>query len=200
MKKSKKYLTLSLAGLLAFQSLSINTVRAIDYASNEDYYRNICSGIIRPSNEHYQECLGFKQYLLDKQHNLEQIKDDLQSQIDAVKANIQDLSNTINQYLNRMSELRTNIETMQTQIDDMNKNIEILKETIVKKEEDIEIKKQYIIARMRSTQYQNTINPYIDFIMGASNFIDMINRISIVSQLDKADKDKMDSLNKTSLH
>lgn len=194
MKKTKKIQMLSLAALLAIQSISIHHIKAVDYAANEDYYQNVCSGIIRPSNTHYQECLGYSQYLKDKQYDLKQTQKELQEQINSVKANIEKLSLVISENLKKMSDLKNNIESMQNKIDEMNHNLIELADMIRVKEADIKTKKEYIIARMRSTQYQNTINPYIDFIMGASNFIDMINRVSIVSQLDKADKEKMDSL------
>lgn len=195
MKKTKKYMILTLAGILSISCLS-SKVLAVDYAADEAYYASLCSGLISPKDENYQICQGYKQYLLNKKYDLEKTQGDLQNKINEVKANIQLLSAQISEFLGRIAELTMNIESLQNQIKKMNENLEVLEVTIQQKEEDIQTKKEYIVARMRSAQYQNTVNPYLDFIMGATNFIDMLNRVSIISQLDKADKNKMDELEK----
>lgn len=183
-----------LSSFLILQAFYPNVVQAVDYAANEDYYSEICSVILRPSNPHYEECQGYADYLQNKVDDLKDKQGNLNNQINEVKADITKLSSVIGDYQKQIDKLNANVEKLRSQINTMNTNLKKLELEIKQKEEDIKIKKEYIVARMRSTQYQNTVNPYLDFIMGASDFIDMINRVSIINQLDQADKEKMDAL------
>lgn len=187
----RKFVQLLLIVSILFSSTQ--TVSAVDYSSNEDYWYKTCNGDI--SEDMLSACNGFTQYLYDKADNLESKLDEMDAKIQEIKNDIDKLVKVANDIQKDIDVKDEEIKSLQAQIDELEKRIEIVEKEIVIKEEDIKVRDAQIKERMVQTQTFNRSHGYISFIMGASDFIDLIRRISIMNQITAYEQNQIELLN-----
>ncbi len=166
---------------------------ATDYSADEAYWYRTCNGNI--SKDMLSACDGFVQYLQDKANNLSGKLDEIDKQISEIKNDLNKLVKVANELQAQIDEKDAQIQMLQTQIDDLEKRIEVLESDIVMKEEDIALRDAQIKERMIKTQTFNQTHGYISFIMGATDFIDLIRRISIMTQITTYEQKQIELLN-----
>lgn len=160
---------------------STKPVFSINYSENEDYWYSVCNGRISP--EMLSSCQGFNAYLKNKADNMQSQLSELDSQIQAIKGDIDELVKVANDLQAQIDVKNSEIQEFENQIAALENTIVEVEAEIIKKEEDIEIRDQQIKERMVQSQTYNNAFGYIDFLMGASDFIDLIQRISIMNQI-----------------
>lgn len=180
--------------LSAFLTLGlVSPVNAIDYSEDEDYWYESCNGRLSP--DMLKACQGFTEYLENKQSDLEGKLEDLDSQIEELKGDIEKLVSLTKEIQKDIDKKDEAINKKITQIKRLEENIEKLEKEIEIKEKDIETRNTQIKERMVQTQTFNNTLGYIDFIMGATDFVDMIRRISIMNQITAYEQEQIRLLN-----
>lgn len=183
----------SLVLIFSLLLASSTPVLSTNYSSNEDYWYEVCNGNI--SKDMLSSCNGFSEYLQNKANNLESKLDAIDSQIQDIKNDIKKLTTVANDLQKDIDEKNAEIEKLQAQVDKLEKRIAQVEEDIKLKEEDIEIRDAQIKERMIQTQTFNQSHGYIEFIMGASDFIDLIRRMSIMNQITSYEQSQIELLN-----
>lgn len=171
------------------------SVYATDFAGNEDYYNNFCSGSLS-STADVQTCKEFKEYYREKQKDMQSQISDINGTLDTIKADMDVLTETINAQ-------QTIIDNYASQIEENNKMIDKIKEEVAKLDEqmqktqlDIDTRDEQIKNRMRSEQSNVGTNVYMDFIMGATDLMDLISIVEGVERITENDQDQIEALEK----
>lgn len=187
----KKLLHIFLCISILF-SLS-HTAIAQNYSENEDYWYKTCNGDI--SKDMLSACNGFTQYLANKANNMESKLDEIDAQIQEIQDDLDKLLEVANDLQKDIDEKDEEISVLQEQIDELENRIQVVEEEIALKEEDIKIRDAQIKERMVQTQTFNRSHGYISFIMGATDFVDLIRRISIMNQITSYEQNQIELLN-----
>lgn len=188
----KKKLSLALVALLTLTS-TITPVHSIDYSEDENYWYETCNGTI--TSDLLSACRGFNDYLVNKAKDMEDNLEDLDKQIEEIKNDISKLVKIVQETQEEIDEKEIQIKKLEIQISTLESKIKKLEEEIVIREEDIERRDNQIRERMVKSQTYNKTHGYINFIMGASDFIDMIRRISVMNQLTAYEHEQIQLLN-----
>ncbi|MBR2846065.1 MAG: peptidoglycan DD-metalloendopeptidase family protein [Solobacterium sp.] len=175
-KKAAKTL---LAALLAFAV--ILPVQAEDDFSDITYWTELCTKDQSLDRAQRQSCNAFMEYMQDQSSVLsERVKE-----IDAKKAEI---SSNILVYARKVSEYQTQADAMTVEINnltaeitELNTDIGIKEKTvsehqaeIEKDEAEIGAAKTKILERIESAQSTMRLNQYLDILMGANSFDDLM--------------------------
>ena len=153
-----------------------------DFAEREDYYYELCSGS-NLSEADKKVCKAFREYLQEKQDELDAELKDLEANIKEIKADIANQGKKIKQYTEQIEALNKQIKSINKSITLIEENIETLGVQIAEREAkieqlDIQIKEGMVVA-----QAQNRTNSYVKFVMGANSFVDLLRRISAVNNI-----------------
>lgn len=132
--------------------------------------------------------------LNQKREELQGKKSEVKSQLNETNEEINEIEEEQNQVTNELKRLETQINDTNTkiteknqQIEETNLQIEELKNEIIEIEKRIEIRNELLKERARSYQEDGGIN-YLDVLVGANSFGDLINRIDAVTTIVKADQ------------
>ncbi len=166
---------------------------AVDYASNEDYWKRVCNGKI--SEDLLASCQGYYNYLEQKANNMQNDLSDIDAKIDAIQGDIDQLFEVLKGIQAQIDEKDSEIQSLMNQITVLEQTITQLEEDIETKEKDIEIRDQQIKSRMVETQTFNNSFGYIDFLMGATDFVDLIRRFSVMNQITSFEQAQIQQLN-----
>lgn len=172
---------------VAFSILIVSAVpaQAVDYSDTE-YWENFCS----PDNygnlsyDDFQKCLKYKQ----------QKQDDIDEQIENIKNDINKMHEVLKEVESQIVEKDAEIGLLENQIQALEEEIAALEEDILLKEQDIEKLDAQIKERMVQTQTYNNSFGFIDFLMGASDFVDFIQRISLMNILTNQEQEQIETL------
>ena len=164
-----------------------------DFENNADTYYQMCSqsGLTDAQKD---VCKLFQQYLSKN-------ASDVQDKVSAAKkdlANIKsDLNKTIKE-IEKFEALVANIEKQQAalevQILEIETNIESLELQIEERTLRIQEIDEQLRIRMNNMQGIMSMNKYLEYLMGASDFADLIRRISALNQLYSYDASQMQLL------
>ena len=132
--------------------------------------------------------------LNQKSEELQGKKSEVENQLNQTNEQINEIEEEQNQVTNELKRLETQINDTNTkiteknqQIEDKNVEIEGLKNEIVEIEKRIEIRNELLKDRARAYQEGGGIN-YIDVLVGANSFGDLIDRIGAVATIVEADQ------------
>ena len=132
--------------------------------------------------------------LNQKSEELQGKKSEVENQLNQTNEQINEIEEEQNQVTNELKRLETQINDTNTKITEKNqqieeKNVEIegLKNEIVEIEKRIEIRNELLKDRARAYQEGGGIN-YIDVLVGANSFGDLIDRIDAVATIVEADQ------------
>ncbi len=122
---------------------------------------------------------------LDK---LEEKASTIARQSDKISAELQLALNDVNQTYQEVNGIRSEIEANQA-------TIEKTKTEIAETEKNIEKRKEVIAERMKEVQVNRTSDRTITALLEAEDFTDLLNRAYAMSVIQKAEKEKVTSLN-----
>lgn len=183
---------ISILVVCAMLLCSLSKVYAIDYSEDEDYWYSVCNG--RITEDLIASCQGFNAYLTQKANNVESSMDSLDEQIAAIQGDIDRLFEVLQGIQSQIADKDSEIQTLQNQINELESNISILEEEIVVKQQDIEQRDAQIKETMVETQTFKRTFGFIDFLMGATDFVDLIRRFSIMNQITASEQEQIDLL------
>ena len=157
-----------------------------DFEANEDYYWQLCTtrGLDEATS---RMCARFRTYEENKRKAIQNEISDLNSQIDAIKADILNQGQRINQINNTIASVQEQIKGIEIEVKTIEENIDDITNQIIERERKIEELNDGIKARMAASQARVSLNSYISFIMGASSFVDLLRRISAINQFTEYD-------------
>lgn len=194
--KNRKFIVLILTLLLLIFSLNINTTKATDFSGKENYYNSICNGYIAEDSPNRQVCMEYQQYLKNQANNASQILAGLKNQIASVGNDLDAIEATSKEISAQMENLYAQIESINTTIDEIQVGIQTVELSIEEKTEAAEKRKQMILDRIPALAVKANTNQYIDFIMGASDLVDLIQRSSSIETFTKYDKEMIETYQK----
>ena len=125
---------------------------------------------------------------------------DIQSQIDAVKKNIADAQNAINQInavLQRLQAQRAQQEAQiaktQQQVDDLARQIRLKQAEIDRAEAQIAVREQYLDLRVRAMDKHGRVD-YMQLVLTAKSFDQLVDRVMLMQAVIRGDQRLLDSL------
>ena len=161
-------LVICLLAIVCLFNMPVLAEDETDYASNEDYYRQVCASSSHPDYDK-DLCTGFIAYINDAYRKNLQAIVEIEGDIKEAVKNANAYQTEIDKLQVEINELNTKIETLQTSIEELQVKIEENE----KKVGDLE---QKVLGRMKAMQSTMHFHPYMDFLMGAKSFDDLINR------------------------
>ena len=94
-----------------------------------------------------------------------------------------------------VADVEEQISTLQAEIDGLNNDIEKKKEEIETKEKQLKERMNQLKKRLTAMYIQGDIS-YLDFLLGSSNYIDMLANYDAVQQITEADGKMIDAIKK----
>lgn len=155
-----------------------------DFEGNEDYYNELCT--TRGSeltDEQKQTCRLYSDWISKKIADVSSVTDSLKSSISSIKSDLSAMQDTINELTSQIQELENQIGNLNAQIELIEANIAELQAEIDDRNQRIDELNNQIMARMVNIQPYVSLNKYIEFIMGASDFTDLLRRVSAVNEI-----------------
>lgn len=168
-------------------------IHAQDFAGNEDYYNNFCSGALSSSSD-IQTCKDFKEYYRQKTNDMQSQIGNINSDLNAIKGDMDRLTKTINEQQILIDGYATRIAENDKLIGKIKEEVDKLTVQMEKTQKDIDIRDDLIKSRMRNEQPSVGTNVYMDFIMGASDLIDLIRIVEGVERITENDQEQIAAL------
>lgn len=180
----KRIIILSIVALLAIISIApIFAVSDDEFAANPGKYQELCQGVISQNDR--ETCRAYKKYLLSQadknQSSLDQLEKDKQSIKNDIIANL----GKIAEYDEQLKSIKSRIESLQEQITVKENEIKKLEIEIEKRQKEIDQTEEEVKVYMVNSQSTMRVNGYIEFVMGAKDFSDIMRRIEGMNNIQK---------------
>lgn len=180
----RKIVIIFLALFLVLLTIApIFAVSDSDFAENPGKYQQLCQGVISQSDR--ETCREFKKYLLAQADKDQSTLDDLEKDKAAIKQDILSNLGKISEYDDQLKAIREKIDAIQAQIVVKENEIAKLEVEIETKLVEIEGTEAEVKAFMLNSQSTMRVNGYIEFVMGAKSFADIIRRVEGMSAIQK---------------
>ncbi|MHB8096938.1 MAG: murein hydrolase activator EnvC family protein, partial [Erysipelotrichaceae bacterium] len=178
--------------ILILSLMPMAKYKAYDFEANEEYYSNLCSSV--EAKNHKDECSAYQEYVNDKANQAQSDLNDLRDQLKDLKANILKLAADVSKYEKQIEQLNASIVNIEKSIQVSEESIAVLKANIEERQANINEIDAFIQNRMVSMQSFVYLNSYIDFIVGANDFVDLVRRIEGINDITNADKQEIERL------
>lgn len=183
-----KKLLLVLVSLAMLSPLGMR-IGANEFESNRAYYETLCFTKVDPTNA--AVCRDFQKHIGDQSKQVLSDLNSIRKDLSAVRADITRYGRQINEYQSQIDELERQIEVLERSIESLAAEIEILAADVEILEESINERDITIKERMLAMQGFLSINGFIDIIMGASNFTDLVRRIEGIQDITHYDNEQI---------
>ncbi|MBR3693175.1 MAG: peptidoglycan DD-metalloendopeptidase family protein [Erysipelotrichales bacterium] len=193
MKSVKKILCVLLAILTFCIVPSVNVTAVSMFDGEEEYYYNYCTAMDL-SEEDEEVCDAFYAYMSDQSDAAAKELESITQDLNNVKKDISKLQSALNSLSNQIKQKNTSITSTTKSIATLETNIALLEKQIQEREEDIASTDEGIRARMEAIQSIIQVNAFADFIMGATDFVDLIRRVEGVNSITSYDKEQIKKL------
>ena len=157
-----------------------------DYSDNE-YWTNLCTGPNELTQAQKSQCMAYIQTKSNSTASLNEKIKEIESQREAIKADILYYAAKVSEYQAQAAALNTEIADINGQIAVSEKKIEDLTKRIEENQAQIDAAQEKIKARMVIQQRTMRLNQYLDILMGAStfeNFVRIANGLSDITAYD----------------
>ncbi len=190
----KRKLLVGIAAACMILPLSSN-IEANEFSGNEDYWQNKCS-VPQQTQAEANQCLRFRDYLAQKQNELQNSLAGLDKELANAKGNANELAALVNKYSKEIDKLDSDIALKESALNTIRNSIAELDGKIIKIKANIDLRDESIKKRMISEQPMLGSNMYIDFIMGAKDLVDLMRIMDGIQEITKNDQDQIESLKK----
>ena len=188
----KNILIIVVVGFLAVISVLPLFAEKKSY-TDESYWINLCSGVGLKNNE--EDCKGFRDYQQEKINKANQDLKDQKIVISDIKSNSQKYGEIYASLEKEVKELEAQVALIQAGIKKTQAYIVQLEADILKQEQEVEVKEQQVKDYIASSQSQTYTNTFIEFIMGAKDFSEVITRMEGMKRIKEYNDDIIDDLN-----
>lgn len=187
----KKILMLCIPACLLMSQ--IQSIRAEDFAGNEQYYSNLC---LYPSDTQSQadQCARFKEYMTGKTADLDNQISSLTDKINNKQLEADGYAAVINEQMTIIQTLESAIAQNLADIATIQTNVQELSVKIEETQVSINERDTLVKERMRAEQKNVGTNMYIEFLMGATDVMDFIRIIEGIQIITESDQDLIKSL------
>lgn len=149
--------------------------------SDEAYWNRTCEGI--GYNENRADCEEYKSYLRDKISNSNDELADVQYNIDAIRKDIGKYTAELTGHQDTIAQLKRDTQSIQNSIGIAEAEINALEIKIEERILTINEKEQRIKDYISLSQSQSRVNGYIEFVMGATDFSDILMRMEGLNRI-----------------
>lgn len=192
MKKCfKKSLIVVLSAILIVIS-NDSFIQANDYSQREREMNQKCAVI--NDKETQQECEEYKAYLEQKNASLSSEIDSIRNNLNDVQGDIEAISEEIKKNNDRLAGYEQDIIEIETSMALIETSIVDLNEQIQQKEESVKERDELMRTRLQEMQVYTGSNNFIDFLMGAANFSDLLRRTEILGELNAYENEQIQLL------
>lgn len=162
---------------------------ANDFDTNREKYEQMC--FTTTAKENQSTCRAFQEHINNEASEARKNLNEIRNQMSDLKSNILEYSQQIGTYDAQIEELERQIEVLNRSIEGMENEIGQLLESIQILEESIKERDATIQERMISMQGFLSINGFVEIIMGASSFTDLVRRVEGISDITYYDNEQI---------
>lgn len=155
----------------------------VNFEGKEDYYNKLCLGDTELSGDEKSLCESYSTYLSNKSSDLQSRLDEIEAKREEIAANIQEKIKEINSYQKEIDSLQEQINSLNKEIANFETEIARLETEISENEASKDELTEKVKMRMDAAQDTMRLNQYLDYIMGAESFTDLLRRISGTNDL-----------------
>lgn len=184
----KKMMVWLLSGLMVMGSLVPVWAEGED---QEEYYMELCSRSDL-SDAQKAEC---QDYITQQNAQLQKELSEIAAKRKELETNLAKVGEEIKNYDSQISTLNGQISTLNTQISEKEASIALLEEQIAAKEAEVDALRQKVEERLVRSQQTLHNNQFLDFLMGAEDFTDLLRRIQGLNDIMNYDKQSLEELN-----
>lgn len=167
-------------------------LHADDFSGREAEMNQKCAAIYDEATQ--AECAAYKEYLNNKANDLENNVNNIKDQIAAVKGDINKVSTQISENNKMITEATATLESIQASMTETTANIALLNVQIEEKKIIIQERDQQMKDRLVEMQPYIGTNNFVDFLMGATSFTDLLRRSAIVGELNSYEQQQIEIL------
>lgn len=191
----KKSIILIVVLFMVLMSLiPIFAVSESDFEANPRKYQEMCSGVI--SEENYDTCVAYKSYLINKAQSDQSDLDSLDADRDKIQSNIIESLSLIEKYNAAIAANEASIAALENEIAIQETEIVRLEGEIKVRVAKVEEAEKEVKEYMVNSQSTMRVNGYIEFVMGANDFSDIIRRIEGMNHIKRYNQALIDTLQK----
>ncbi|MCR4951326.1 MAG: peptidoglycan DD-metalloendopeptidase family protein [Solobacterium sp.] len=175
---------------------------------DDNYWEKKCLGKKEMTPEDKKACDAYSAYLEKQKQDIANRKKDLDNQMADILANLEKYNKQHQDLQNQIKELETQIAQLQSQIDVKQAEINAKQAEIDTKQQEIDAKQVEIDAtqadidaleaklkhRMSDAQLTMRTNKYIDILMGASSFEELLRILNGLNSIAAYDQETMQTL------
>lgn len=184
---------LVVAMLVGFNIQNPNVQRKSEFEGNEGYWTELCTQYTTDQNT-IAKCNEYRNYLQGKINAGTQQKNNAQSEINAIQGNIDELGAYYTKAKEDVANKEGEIAMQEAAIQSIADEIAKADVAIALHEEKVQARKEKILERLLDVQVSINANEYVDFIMGAEDLVDFIQRSESIGTINDADRKLMDEL------
>ena len=150
--------------------------------SDEAYWNKLCSGIGYQAKDK-KDCNDYKTYLNDKVGKEKGELTNLKSDLASAKVNLSKYDSEVKTYESQIEALELDVKAIESDIKWTETKIATLQLKIIEREVTIEEKEAQVKNYIAVSQSQSRVNGYVEFIMGAKNFSDILMRFEGLNRI-----------------
>jgi len=191
----RRFLTILTALTLLCFGLPVSTVQAEDPGyTDTTYWNNLCTGGQTLSADQKTACSAYMNYMSSQSSSLREQLAAIDAQKAEITKNIAAAAEKIKDYQSQADSLNSQIADLNGQIAVKEKEIEAKQADIDAKQADVDALTQKLKDRMTEAQGTMRLNTYLDILMGASSFTEMIRIANGIADISNYDNKTLDSL------
>lgn len=191
MKKIRKLLGFSLS--LSMAAAFCLPIYAEDYSDEDAWYKKCTQ--VQTTQEGVDACLGFQEYQQEKKDKLANSIKDFNSSIAELTQNVEEMEQLAQEQKALKEQLDSDIAAQEASINELSDNIEQTTRDIAEKEEEIARWDAQIKKRMQNEQAGTGTNQVIDLIMGSRGLADLLRRLTGIERITASDQNQIETLN-----
>lgn len=169
-------------------------LEAYNFEGHEAEWTQKCSQLLT-KQEDLVACQAYKQYIDNKVANSQDSVNKLIASIDSVKSDLSNLKDVSQKYADSIASVESEISAINTSLATMQANVDKLTVSIADTKVKIVARTDIIKKRMIEMQPSINTNQFIQYVMGAEDLVDLVQRASSVESFTKNDKEQIKKLN-----
>lgn len=194
--KTKKFISIIVSlSLVCIIFNNVQLISANEFEGNEEYWTNYCSGYITDSAKK-SKCNEYANYIQTKINNSKGQANSLANSIAKVEDDLSNLREVSQAYSDAIISAENEINTLTESLVIAEESLEKVKVIIIEKEAIVEKRKEIIRDRMLGLQVEVNVNQFIEYLMGATDLVDLIQRSQSIESFTRSDKELIELLNK----
>ncbi|MDD5791580.1 MAG: peptidoglycan DD-metalloendopeptidase family protein [Erysipelotrichaceae bacterium] len=179
----RKVLIILVSLCFALTSINLKPMKIVAEGSDDPY--QFCN----PQSEYYDKnrCTA---YMTEQYENIR----DIQNQINNARDNLEEAQKLATEYAQKADALNGEIEELTVKIDELVVKIDELVKSIEENEALVDELNTRVMGRMEESQKTMHFNEYLDFLLGAQGFDDLLRRIYGIKAIVEKEKNDRETL------